>query len=318
MAVYVAPISSGLGDLIVSLPVIQAVIDQGHETYLVCRSSRQEGISERVPGLAGEISEEALRVKPLQANDRVINLREHPLQKNFVWGSPQFNAQFGPLKIAQIIEIIASDMNVKVAFGNLQPLRFSRRSDAQGAVLLIAGTDGFQKHWPISYWLALHELVLPHRKVIVVGAPDQSPAVEALIRQNITWLPTPTIGEAIDLISSCAAVVSVDTGLMHLAVHQGRPTVAFFNRSMLYQRLESNCKALLAPPCSTQCQAEFPTDANLHKTSFTYADNQIDQRSCFVEPNESCMGSILPSHVVQALADLGILASAVQELAHGV
>jgi hypothetical protein len=85
MAVYVAPISSGLGDLIVSLPVVQALIDSGEETYLVCRSARQQGFSERIRGLAGELNEEEIDLIKFKEGDRYVNLRDHPLQKNYIW-----------------------------------------------------------------------------------------------------------------------------------------------------------------------------------------------------------------------------------------
>ena len=52
--VYVAPISFGLGDLVVSLPAIQALIAQGRhhgdETWLVARSAAQARLAERIDG----------------------------------------------------------------------------------------------------------------------------------------------------------------------------------------------------------------------------------------------------------------------------
>ena len=48
--VYVAPISFGLGDLVVSLPAVQALIAQGrrdgNETWLVARSDSQAALAE--------------------------------------------------------------------------------------------------------------------------------------------------------------------------------------------------------------------------------------------------------------------------------
>ena len=60
--VYVAPISFGLGDLVVSLPVVQALIAQaqqvGDDTWLVARSSAQTKLAERIEGLAGWVEED--------------------------------------------------------------------------------------------------------------------------------------------------------------------------------------------------------------------------------------------------------------------
>lgn len=52
---FIAPVSFGLGDLVVSLPVVQAAerADRclGRETWLVTRSPSQVALSERVPAV---------------------------------------------------------------------------------------------------------------------------------------------------------------------------------------------------------------------------------------------------------------------------
>src|SRR5262249_47934521 len=62
--VYVAPISFGLGDLVVSLPAIQALVAQGQrdgaETWLLARSDAQAQVADRIAGLAGSVSEESI------------------------------------------------------------------------------------------------------------------------------------------------------------------------------------------------------------------------------------------------------------------
>ena len=69
MAHYLAPLSNGIGDLIVSLPVVQGLIDCGYETYLITRSSIQEQLIDRVEGLSGSVSEEAFSPKNLSKTD---------------------------------------------------------------------------------------------------------------------------------------------------------------------------------------------------------------------------------------------------------
>ena len=55
--VLVAPISFGLGDLVVSLPAIQALTAAGNEraeeTWLLARSAAQRRLAPRIVGLAG-------------------------------------------------------------------------------------------------------------------------------------------------------------------------------------------------------------------------------------------------------------------------
>ena len=53
----VAPISFGIGDLVVSLPAIQALIAAGsrraEQTWLLARSPAQRRLAPRIVGLAG-------------------------------------------------------------------------------------------------------------------------------------------------------------------------------------------------------------------------------------------------------------------------
>src|SRR5579864_3254815 len=89
---YVAPISFGLGDLVVSLPAIQALIErgraQGVETRLVARSEAQAGLAVRIAGLTGWVHEESFDRH--DHDGRFVDLRDHPLQRDWWWGSPEF------------------------------------------------------------------------------------------------------------------------------------------------------------------------------------------------------------------------------------
>ena len=103
----IAPVSFGLGDLVVSLPVHSGRLRKGacsgRETWLVTRSDVQVALSERIGGLAGTVAESDVVVGQ---DDVLIDLRDHPLQRDAWWGSPGFEASYGPLSIN---EIIASD-----------------------------------------------------------------------------------------------------------------------------------------------------------------------------------------------------------------
>ena len=98
----------------VSLPIVQALIAdsarKGDETWLVARSVSQARLSERVPGLAGCVDEGTLPA--VSDADRLVDLRDHPLQRDYWWGSPEFEAAVGPLDINQILDRIASDFGI--------------------------------------------------------------------------------------------------------------------------------------------------------------------------------------------------------------
>jgi hypothetical protein len=98
---FVAPISFGLGDLVVSLPVVQAAVStgalSGTETWLVTRSHSQVALAERISGLSGTVPEHDVAIWPPEA---LVDLRDHPLQRDYWWGSPEFTAVYGTLSIA--------------------------------------------------------------------------------------------------------------------------------------------------------------------------------------------------------------------------
>jgi len=98
--VLLAPISYGLGDLVVSLPALDALVAQGQPVWLVARAASQELLAERIAGLEGVVAEQGLVV---HADDRLVDLRDHPLQRDYWWGSPAFDAAFGPLGINDIL-----------------------------------------------------------------------------------------------------------------------------------------------------------------------------------------------------------------------
>ena len=64
--IFVAPVSLGLGDLVVSLPAVDAVVFEaahtGDEAWLVTRAASQALLAERIEGLAGWVDEEVLSI----------------------------------------------------------------------------------------------------------------------------------------------------------------------------------------------------------------------------------------------------------------
>jgi hypothetical protein len=76
----VAPVSFGLGDLVVSLPAIQGLINDGPTVCLVARARSQRLLADRIVGLAGVVDESELAGGP---DDRFIDLRDHPLQRDY-------------------------------------------------------------------------------------------------------------------------------------------------------------------------------------------------------------------------------------------
>src|ERR1700690_1555247 len=112
--VLVAPVSLGLGDLVVSLPAAQALIDAGQrggaDTLLGARSRSQALFAPGIAGLSGCVLEASM--EPGGPGDRFVDLRDHPLQRDFWWGSPLFEDTFGPLNINDILARICADLGI--------------------------------------------------------------------------------------------------------------------------------------------------------------------------------------------------------------
>ncbi len=48
--------------------------------------------------------------------EELVDLRDHPLQRDHWWGSPEFEAAYGPLSINEIIARIGADLGVVADF----------------------------------------------------------------------------------------------------------------------------------------------------------------------------------------------------------
>ncbi|HEY9714110.1 MAG TPA: glycosyltransferase family 9 protein [Chroococcales cyanobacterium] len=308
MTNYIAPISWGLGDLIVSLPAVQSLIATGQPTYLVTRHSLQTGLSSRITGIAGEVSESALKDIRLGPADRYFNLREHPLQTDYFWGSPEFSESFPSYKIDDILSRIANDLGLECDFGRLQPLAYNHDNRVTDAVLLIPGSDGQYKWWPTANWLEIFQC-LKERGIrsYVIGQPESCPAVKELLSRGIPWIETATLSDAVDAISSAQAVLAVDTGLMHLSVNQGIPTVALYRPDPIYIRHHDHVVAITGGLCAADCLRNlYGSTVNQFTEFIDFAPRTWD---CNQPLEARCMASISVESVIDALGQLRITTS---------
>jgi heptosyltransferase-2 len=125
----------------------------------------------------------------------------------------------------------ASQANLVSTYG-LDPARL---------VSLCPGAEfGPAKQWPLDRFSDLAtRLIDAEHQVILLGSPNDADDVERLINQvakakrkglvNLAGLTS--IPEAVDLIGLSKAVVTHDSGLMHVAAATGRPLVALFGPS---------------------------------------------------------------------------------------
>ncbi len=291
----VAPVSFGLGDLVVSLPPIQAIIAADAPVWLVARAPSQRLLAERIQGLAGVVDEDTLACG---RGDRLVDLRDHSLQRDVWWGSPAFEAEFGELTINDILSIICADFGIHADFTRPRPLATNAWRGLDATVLLVHETNGADKRWPAERWKKLAGLLLAngHQVAQLVKGDRPSP----LDTVGIPAVVAPTPGEAVDALSGCAGVVGIDTGLTHIAVQQGVPTVTICRRSSVYVRLWAHSRALRGGPCTEACLRAEARYAYNDRVSLR--DFQPPSRSC---PSGSpCVAGIRPEDAAGLLQGL--------------
>jgi heptosyltransferase-1 len=105
-------------------------------------------------------------------------------------------------------------------------------------VLLLHGTTRAEKSWPVDAWSELgRQLVADgHAVVIPWGTKHERTTAERIavnIGDGARVLPEMSIGELAARVQNSLGVIGVDSGLMHLSVALGRPTVAVMTASHL-------------------------------------------------------------------------------------
>ena len=290
-----APVSYGLGDLVVSLPALQALIMDEQCVWLVARAPAQRLLAERVAGLAGVVAEAELVCGP---GDRLIDLRDHPVQRDYWWGSAAFEAEWGPMNINQILQLICRDFGIKADFSRPLPLRAEPRPELAGTVLLVPETDGAHKTWPAGSWAALAaRLRADGHGVAQVTKGDDVPSLDPA---EIPALAAGTPALSVDALSSCRAVVGIDTGLTHIAVQQGTPTVVICRRSSVYVRPWPHCAALRGEGCTDECMAAESGYA--YNRLVSLKDFRPAPRSC--PSDQQCLAGARPEDALSLLRGL--------------
>jgi hypothetical protein len=296
---YVAPISFGLGDLVVSLPVVQALIADSersrHETWLVARSASQADLSKRIPGLAGCVDEETL--PRVSGTDRVVDLRDHPLQRDYWWGSPEFERAVGRLDINQILARIANDFGIDADFSAPTPLPSSPVPGLDDTVLLVTETDGPAKAWPAEKWASLAAALRPRFDVRQVTRTSAGGNLGAL---GVPSLAAPNLEVVVDALSSCRGVVGVDTGLTHIAVQQGTPTLTICRHDSVYFRPWPHTRALRGASCEAACLAEERASAYNDRVSL----RGFEWRPRTCPSGQKCMAELHPERAARLFDEL--------------
>lgn len=304
-ATFLAPIGSGIGDVIVALPVFEWLIRCGEgPVYLVARGPRQLGFDRAIPGLAGVVREVDLAdVLASTAGARYINLRDHEIQRNYDWYGEKFDRDFPGFRINDIMREVCKSFGVFPDFSGLPKLNAVVREEFAAKVAIVPGaTSDFKAPPAVTWQAALKGLRDRGEQYVMLGEPERAPVVASLKADGVPHHVTPSIQDAIDVLSSVRAVISVDTGLMHIAVQQGIPTVAIFNNVRTYYREAPNCRPVFGPTCAPECtmqtDAEFPYGVDYKE--WIWWEGKYD----FCRAAEPCMTKIKAADLLAAFDEL--------------
>ncbi len=296
---YIAPISFGLGDLVVSLPAIQALIteNQPRETWLVARAPGQAVLADRIAGLGGCVDEDGF--DPARADGRFVDLRDHSLQRDHWWGSPEFDRDVGPLSINEILGRICADFGIRADFSQPVPLLARRsRPEVGDAVLFVTESDGTTKRWSPERWADLAREIRAGGND--VGMITRDEPVAEMSDTGIPVVRAPIPGDVVDLLTSCRAVIGIDTGLTHIAVQQGTPTVGIYRNRAVYFRPWPHCRAVVGDRCDESCRSI--ERAYAYNAQVSSPGSAWEPRSCPV--GARCLETVRPADVIGALREL--------------
>jgi heptosyltransferase-1 len=129
-------------------------------------------------------------------------------------------------------------------------------------VMFLHGTSREQKSWPASDWAVLGKALTAQGFHVLLPQGSASEAHNAMqiakaIGPSARVLPESSIGALAALMRQSAVVIGVDSGLMHLAVVLGVPTVAI----MAASHLERFSAARFAPTWAGHAQVVTRPDS---------------------------------------------------------
>lgn len=132
------------------------------------------------------------------------------------------------------------------------------------SVMFLHGTSREQKAWPAAQWVTLGKaLAAQGLQVLLPSGSAQESRIAADIAAAIgpaaRVLPSGSIGALVPLMRESVLAVGVDSGLMHLAVVLGVPTVAVMSAS----HLERFSAARFAPSWAPHAQVVTRSDPHV-------------------------------------------------------
>ncbi len=164
--------------------------------------------------------------------------------------------------------------------------KFSVQATANILALCPGAEFGPSKQWPTRYYAAVAEHWLKQGRQVWLFGSEKDQAATAEINQLnnqacVDFAGRTTLAEAVDLMSLVTAVVSNDSGLMHVAAALDKPVVAIYGSS----------DPSFTPPLSAKAKI----------LSLKLDCSPCFKRVCPLQHN-NCLNHLMPERVLAALA----------------
>jgi heptosyltransferase-2 len=183
---------------------------------------------------------------------------------------------------------------------NLSALLDRLQLGGEGAVALLPGAEyGPAKQWPVAYWAELAvRLREAGRPVWLLGSQKDRATAQQIVQLAgepagiINLCGKTELVDAVDLLSTCSAAVSNDSGLMHVAAAVGIPVVGIYGSStpeytppltdkaeVLYLGLGcSPCFKRVCPQGHTNCLAQLTVEQAMAACQRLWQQKRESQR----------------------------------------
>ena len=144
-------------------------------------------------------------------------------------------------QLAQMLELDPAAFKLDIAIGSQDYKAvtqiLARHGVSSPYAVICPFTTRAQKHWFAERWQALVERLSAQYDwpVVMLGGPDdQSAAAHITVLRLHNLVGQTSLGEAAGLIQRASLVIGVDTGLTHLGIAVGVPTLALFGSTCPY------------------------------------------------------------------------------------
>ena len=149
--------------------------------------------------------------------------------------TPRISSEY--LALADTLGWDTSNFEMVLGLSELDNRRSIDIAPQEAYVVIAPFTTRPQKHWTHAHWRALIEqLVDAGHRVACLGGPADREEATALLEglTVMNWVGAYPLGVSAGLVKQSSGVIGVDTGLTHMGIAAGVPTVALFGSTCPY------------------------------------------------------------------------------------